>query len=292
MARRAVQRVAAEAAAAGVQVLRAAVASPQAGRRLDSVAASGGALTAGTFVFACGPWLPRLFPDVLGTRIFATRQEVFYFGTRPGDLSFAPPAMPVWIDFPAEFYALPDIEGKGLKFGLDRHGPPIDVDADDRLISPETFAVIRELVGRRLPALRDAPIVGTEVCAYENTSTGDFVIDRHPELENVWLVGGGSGHGFKHGPAVGEYVADRVSGRRSDRRPFLARDQVRREEPRDLLRAWAGLQREPSCGPASGVAWTARGTSGSSWHGRRRAGRSAAPSWSPIPRDRQRRATS
>ena len=48
------------------------------------------------------------------------------------------------------------------------------------------------------------------VCQYENTSNGDFLIDRHPELENVWLVGGGSGHGFKHGPAVGEYVSARI----------------------------------------------------------------------------------
>jgi len=61
-----------------------------------------------------------------------------------------------------------------------------------------------------LPALRGAPIVETRVCQYENTSNGDFLIDRHPEAENVWFVGGGSGHGFKHGPAVGEYVAARV----------------------------------------------------------------------------------
>ena len=210
MARRAVQRVVSDAIEAGVQYMRAAVAPPRANGRLETIDASGTALSAEAFVFACGPWLPRMFPDVLGGRIFATRQEVFYFGTRPGDVSFAPPAMPVWIDFIDEFYALPDLEGKGLKFGLDRHGPAIDVDRDDRLISPETFAVIRDLVGRRLPALRDAPIVGTEVCAYENTSNGDFVIDRHPGLPNVWLVGGGSGHGFKHGPALGEHVAARV----------------------------------------------------------------------------------
>jgi monomeric sarcosine oxidase len=210
MARRAVQRVVADAIAAGVAYVRASVAPPEARGRLETIDASGGRIEAETFVFACGPWLPRLFPEALGGRIFATRQEVFYYGARPGDLSFAPPAMPVWIDFIDELYALPDLEGKGLKFGLDRHGPPIDVDRDDRLISPETFAVIRDLVGRRLPALRSAPIVGTEVCAYENTSNGDFVIDRHPELSNVWLVGGGSGHGFKHGPALGEHVAERL----------------------------------------------------------------------------------
>jgi glycine/D-amino acid oxidase-like deaminating enzyme len=73
------------------------------------------------------------------------------------------------------------------------------------------MAHVQEFVARRFPALKDAPIVGAEVCQYENTSNGDFLIDRHPGLSNVWLVGGGSGHGFKHGPAVGEYVADRIA---------------------------------------------------------------------------------
>jgi len=58
--------------------------------------------------------------------------------------------------------------------------------------------------------MKDAPVVGTRVCQYENTSTGDFLIDRHPHYDNVWIVGGGSGHGFKHGPAVGEHAAKMV----------------------------------------------------------------------------------
>jgi glycine/D-amino acid oxidase-like deaminating enzyme len=58
--------------------------------------------------------------------------------------------------------------------------------------------------------LKEAPLLETRVCQYENTSNGDFLIDRHPAFDNVWLVGGGSGHGFKHGPALGEYVAARV----------------------------------------------------------------------------------
>ena len=61
-----------------------------------------------------------------------------------------------------------------------------------------------------MPALADAPIVESRVCQYENTSTGDFLIDRHPELENVWIAGGGSGHGFKHGPVIGETMAELV----------------------------------------------------------------------------------
>ena len=70
--------------------------------------------------------------------------------------------------------------------------------------------MVREYIARRFPALRDAPIVETRVCQYENTSSGDFLVDRHPEMENVWFAGGGSGHGFKHGPALGEYVTEQL----------------------------------------------------------------------------------
>ncbi len=95
-----------------------------------------------------------------------------------------------------------------------------------RVITPETLARVREFAGRRFPALKDAPLVGSEVCQYENTSNGDFLIDRHPDRENVWLVGGGSGHGFKHGPALGEYVAERiVKGGEVERRFSLATKQ-------------------------------------------------------------------
>ena len=81
--------------------------------------------------------------------------------------------------------------------------------------APATVAAVesaREFVTRRFPALKHAPVVETRVCQYENTSNGDFLIDLHPDFQNVWLVGGGSGHGFKHGPSVGEYVAARVAG--------------------------------------------------------------------------------
>jgi len=71
---------------------------------------------------------------------------------------------------------------------------------------------VRKYMSMRVPALADAPLLGSEVCQYENTSSGDFLIDRHPPLENVWLVGGGSGHGFKHGPAVGEFLVKSISG--------------------------------------------------------------------------------
>ena len=76
-------------------------------------------------------------------------------------------------------------------------------------------------------ALKGAPIVNSEVCQYTNTSNGDFLIDRHPRMDNVWLVGGGSGHGFKHGPAIGEYVAARIDdGAAVDPRFSLATKQT------------------------------------------------------------------
>jgi monomeric sarcosine oxidase len=207
----AVQAVVQIAMAGGVEYLQEAVVPPADKGRLGSVATqSGKTVQAGTFVFACGPWLPKLFPDLLGERIFPTRQEVFYFGPPPGDARFRSPAMPVWVDFAEEIYGVPDFKGRGFKVAPDRHGPAFDPDTGARVVTPETLATVREFVARRFPGLKDAPLVSSEVCQYENTSNGDFLIDRHPERDNVWLVGGGSGHGFKHGPAVGEYVAARI----------------------------------------------------------------------------------
>jgi sarcosine oxidase len=213
MARRAVQAVVREAVRAGVEYRTAAVAPPDPRGRLTVLRTDDGAdIPAGTFVFACGPWLPKVFPDLLGARIFPTRQEVFFFGPPAGDERFAPPRMPTWIDFGAEIYGLPDLEARGFKLAPDRHGGPIDPDLDERLVTPASVERVRAFLARRFPALAAAPLVETRVCQYENTSNGDFLIDRHPDVDNVWLVGGGSGHGFKHAPAVGEYVAERLLG--------------------------------------------------------------------------------
>ena len=212
MAFHSVQAVVGLAMGMGVDYLQEQVVPPGGTGPLGSIATrSGKTVQAGTFVFACGPWLPKVFPDLLGERIFPTRQEVFYFGPPPGDERFRSPAMPVWADFAEEIYGLPDFKGRGFKVALDRHGPEFDPDTGARVVTPETLAAVREFVARRFPGLKDAPLVASEVCQYENTSNGDFLIDRHPERENVWLVGGGSGHGFKHGPAIGEYVAARLA---------------------------------------------------------------------------------
>lgn len=164
-------------------------------------------IAAETFVFACGPWLPKLFPGAIGRRIRVTRQPVFYFD--------APDvAMPVWIDFtdPRGAYTIPPIGGRTFKLALDRHGAPFDPDSGSRTVTADETAAARAFLAERFPALADAAIVETEVCQYESTSSGDFLIDRHPAMPNVWLVGGGSGHGFKHAPAVGDYAARTIGG--------------------------------------------------------------------------------
>jgi glycine/D-amino acid oxidase-like deaminating enzyme len=174
---------------------------------------TGRVLDADAFVFACGPWLPALFPEAVGARIRATRQEVLHFGVPPGATEFGAARLPVWIDFTAGYYGIADLDARGFKVGIDRHGPMVDPDTLDRLIAPDLVAQTRDWIGSRFPGMRAAPFVDGHVCQYENTSSGDFIIDRHPVWPTCWIVGGGSGHGFKHGPAVGRHVADVVDGR-------------------------------------------------------------------------------
>ena len=221
-ARKAVQAVVREAIRIGVEYLPEAVSGPgappviraqdvRATRQVDHIVTENGRhISAGSYVFACGPWLPKIFPEVLAERIQPTRQEVFYFAAPSGNESFTSPALPTWIDFKDEAYGLPDLAGHGVKVAIDRHGPPFDPDKGDRVVTEEGLAEVRRYLAGRLPDLKDAPVIEARVCQYENTSNGDFLIDRHPQFENIWLVGGGSGHGFKHGPVLGEYVVARI----------------------------------------------------------------------------------
>jgi len=211
MARRAVAALVEDAVRLGADYRCAQVLAPTGSGRAREVATrESEKISAGQFVFACGPWLGKVFPEILGARIFPSRQEVFFFGTPAGDTRFRPPALPTWLFQEDLVYGMPDIEGRGLKMAFDEHGKLVDPDTQSRMVTPEMTEIVRKYVARRFPALKDAPIVETRVCQYENSSNGDFLIDQHPEIENVWFVGGGSGHGFKHGPAVGEYVSCRL----------------------------------------------------------------------------------
>ncbi|RMD88610.1 MAG: FAD-dependent oxidoreductase [Alphaproteobacteria bacterium] len=215
LARRAVQAVVQEAVSGGATLLLDKAGPPTpAGDGVRIPLASGEAIDAGVAVYACGPWLPKVFPALLEGRIVPTRQDVFFFGPAAGDRRFAPGALPVWADFNDGdiFYGLPDLESRGFKIAHDAHGPVFDPDTGRRHPDRESYEQVRAYLARRFPALADAPLVGGRVCQYENTATGDFLIDRHPTIDGVWLVGGGSGHGFKHGPALGAHVADLVTG--------------------------------------------------------------------------------
>jgi glycine/D-amino acid oxidase-like deaminating enzyme len=184
-----------------------------AGGRLSGVALSDGTrLTSDAYVFACGPWLPTVFPALLGSRIQPTRQEVFFFGTPAGDPRFSDGQMPVWVETPRFFYGIPGNERRGFKIADDARGPAFDPTSGDRTASAEGLRSARDYVARRFPALASAPLVESRVCQYENSTDHHFIVDRHPEAANLWVVGGGSGHGFKHGPAVGELVAQNVLG--------------------------------------------------------------------------------
>ncbi len=214
MARRAVRTLAAQLVQEGVRFIRSRVALPWVPGKLTHLHLDERHDVAGdVFVLACGAWLPRVLPQVVGSLVRPTRQVVVYFGTPAGDDRFGPSHTPAWVDFASGIYGVPDVEGRGLKVGIDSHGPAIDPDDDDRMIDAASIARIREWLQRRMPAMADAPVIESRVCQYENTATGDFLIDRHPEHDNVWIVGGGSGHGFKHGPAVGEYVARLIATR-------------------------------------------------------------------------------
>jgi monomeric sarcosine oxidase len=171
----------------------------------------GAAIEADAFVFACGPWLGALFPEVIGANVTPTRQEVYYFGTPPGDARFDDPSMPVWLDCRDRvMYGIPGNGGRGFKVADDTPGPPFDPTSGSREVTVEGIASVRAFLQRRFPALADAPLVGSEVCQYESTPDSHFIIDRHPLAPNVWIAGGGSGHGFKMGPVVGELLASCV----------------------------------------------------------------------------------
>jgi glycine/D-amino acid oxidase-like deaminating enzyme len=216
MARRAVQTLVRQFVKAGGEYRIAAVEPPEAAAALTQVdLGDGTTVSASNYVFACGPWLPKVFPRLLGPRIFPTRQEVFFFAPPAGDTRFGPGALPGWADFNNGdiYYGMPDLEGRGFKIAHDKHGPPIDPDRGDRVASPGALADVRAYMAKRFPALAATPLNEERICQYENSSNGDLLIDRHPTAGNVLLVGAGSGHGFKHGPEVGRYAAELLAGK-------------------------------------------------------------------------------
>jgi glycine/D-amino acid oxidase-like deaminating enzyme len=171
----------------------------------------GSRLKADYYVFACGPWIGELFPRTIGELVRPTKQDIFFFGPPAGDSRFTDAQLPVWGDHGKRFfYGIPCSDSRGFKIADDTRGAAFNPTCGERVVSRPTLERVREYLALRFPAMKDAPLVETRVCQYEQTPDGNFILDRHPRMDNVWLLGGGSGHGFKHGPALGQKIAELI----------------------------------------------------------------------------------
>jgi sarcosine oxidase len=161
-------------------------------------------LEADFVIWACGAWLGKLFPELVSTRV--TFQQLVLFE--------APPEWngPGWVDFDAAFYGHARVEGVGFKVGPDMDGVEVDPDTRRLEATAEGLAIAREYLAMRFPALAGAPVASAPGCHYGLTPDGQFLFAPHPQHERVWLLGGGSGHGYKHGPALAEHVAAVLAG--------------------------------------------------------------------------------
>ena len=177
----------------------------------DDPGGTGRTIEADAFVMAAGPWLPDLFPVTLGGLIEPHRQDVLYFEVPPGDRRYDAGAMPAWIDFEGSFYGFPSFDGVSIKTSPDWLGPVERPDDSARVCADDTIEAARAFLRGRLPGIADQPLARTSTCFYEVAPDAHFVIDRHPALGDVWVAGGGTGHAFKHGPVIGEYVAALVT---------------------------------------------------------------------------------
>jgi len=213
LARASTQAVVDHFVAEGGEYRQAAVAAENLENDLESRAerplrlSDGTTLVADQYIFACGPWLGRLFPRTVGPHFISTKQDVFFFGTPRDDTRYNEPTMPVWADHSDRFmYGIPGNQGRGFKVADDTRGPEFDPTAGQRVMSEDRLTEAHRYLAYRFPGMKDAPLIESRVCQYENTTDHDFIVDRHPSNSNVWIIGGGSGHGFKHGPAVGEMM--------------------------------------------------------------------------------------
>lgn len=176
---------------------------------------SGERLAAGQYVFAVGPWFPKLFPGFMASRLRISMGHVVYFGTPPGDERFNWPNLPSYgvpgcTGWPA---LTPDNRGFRVRTG---GRPPMDPDLSPRRLDAEHVEPARDVLCRWFPDLAGAPVVETRACHYESSVTRNFIIDHHPHWRNAWLAGGGSAEAFKFGPVSGEYVAKRVLDQPTD----------------------------------------------------------------------------
>ena len=220
MARRACFAVAGAFERAGGRLITArAMPGRTAGSQLLELELSNGpSVSASTFVFACGPWLPKVFPSVMKNKLETPRRITFWYGVPTDDNRFIYPNCPTWLL--RGVYGFPSIEGRGWKVAPELDNISFDPDTGERIVTAYEIKKARQFVAHSFPALADQPVLESRVCQYEDSVDTHFIVDRHPEMDNVWIVGGGSGHGYKHGIMLGDYVARRIVG--DDHSPELA----------------------------------------------------------------------
>ncbi len=191
------------------------------------ILSNGDHLQADTYIFSCGSWLGELFPETLGEIITCTKQEVYYFGV-PSQDSLAYENLPVWVDVDGKdfYYGIPGNSHRGFKLGVDIRGKEFDPTAGDHIHTPETLEKARLFITHRFPGLKHAPLIESRVCPYENSPDGNFIFDLLPGTTNAFILGGGSGHGFKHGPALGQLVAKVLSGDQKVPKLFLLKNRI------------------------------------------------------------------
>ena len=207
-------RIAKEFENLGGRIVTAHVVPPEDAVDLDSIKdTQGESYRADTFIFACGPWMSKLFPRTIQPKLSVYRRDVLFYGTKAGDASYSYPNFPIWsFSNPGDrrYYGMPDFYGRGFKVAPWPDFNSIDMDNDQRLVNPIEIKRADEFIKRRFPGLAGQPIVQSRVCQLSMTADEDFIIDAHPSLKNVFLAFGGSGHAFKHGPAIGRYIANRL----------------------------------------------------------------------------------
>lgn len=230
-ARRAIESVARvfEQEGGAVRIGRASLGREDARTLLEVELDGGERLVGGIYVLALGPWFPKVLPALMGKRLsMRTLGHVYYFSTPPGDESYRYPNVPSYnVPGVTGWPALP-VDSRGFRVRTGGHSGD-DPDTSVRWIDEEYHDRPREVLSRYFPGLAERPINETRACHYCGTVSRNFIIDRHPDYDNVWLAGGGSAESFKQGPVLGEYIAGRIMGTETD--PELVEAfQLREEE--------------------------------------------------------------
>jgi glycine/D-amino acid oxidase-like deaminating enzyme len=182
---------------------------------LKGVATTGGRFfSADEVVLAAGAWTPYLLPE-LQAYMRVVGMPVFHLKVDNPTL-YEPPLLPV---FSADvthsgWYGFPIHPNEGvIKIANHGVGVPVNPQTDDRVVSDLETRRLRDFLEESLPSLANAPIVNTRRCLYCDTLDENFWIARHPYVTGLTVAAGGSGHAFKFGPLIGEWVADALQGK-------------------------------------------------------------------------------